>query len=158
MSFYKDFLVGSPLFHTTSIVSSLDYLEPTFRGRIETLLEEAAAASTPLLVFETYRSRERQQKLYEQGATQLRVVGVHHYGLAVDLVKNVGGSPSWKGDFKFLRDLATKHGLVSGYDWGNPGVAHTFVDACHVQAIAVGDQPRLFDLSWYPDNQYSAYA
>jgi hypothetical protein len=33
------------------------------------------------MIFETYRSQERQQVLFEQGATQLRTVGVHHHGL-----------------------------------------------------------------------------
>jgi len=28
------------------------------------------------------------------------------YGLACDLVKDINGSPSWKGDFKFLGKLA----------------------------------------------------
>ena len=43
-----------------------------------------------------------------QTATQLKTVGVHHYGLACDLVKDIGGSASWKVDFSFLGKLAKK--------------------------------------------------
>jgi len=81
----------------------------------------------------TYRSQARQQELFNQGASKLRVVGVHHFGLAVDLVKVVGGEPSWKGDFSFLGRLAHEHGLIWGGDWGDPAVPHTFIDAVHVQ-------------------------
>lgn len=158
MSFYQDFLVKSPLFNSTSVVSLLNYLEPILRERVHCILEDAAAQGTPLMVFETYRSQARQQALYAQGATQLSTVGVHHYGLACDLVKNIGGSPSWKGDFSFLGKLADKYQLVWGGNWGNPGVAHGFVDLVHLQRVAVIDQPKLFAQAWYPDDQYEALA
>jgi hypothetical protein len=45
-------------------------------------------------------------------ATKLKTVGVHHYGLACDLVKDIAGEPSWKGDFAFLGRLAKKHRLI----------------------------------------------
>lgn len=154
MSFYGEVIVNLPLFHSTSIVNDLNYLEPVFRNKITAILQDAAAAGTPLMVFETYRSQERQEALFKQGATQLDTVGVHHYGLAADLVKDVGGQPSWKGDFTFLRDLAVKYDMISGLDWGNPKIKHGWVDACHVQRISVRDQARLFDGSWYPTPTY----
>ena len=106
------------------------------------------------MVFETYRSQPRQASLFAQGATQLKTVGVHHYGLACDLVKNVDGEPSWKGDFTFLGVLAKKHGLIWGGDWGQPGVRNSFPDLDHVQRCTILDQNKLFAGTWYPDDNY----
>jgi hypothetical protein len=77
-------------------------------------------------------------------------VGVHHYGLACDLVKDVAGQPSWKGDFKFLGKLAKKHKMIWGGDWGKPDVKHRFVDSVHVQRCTVARQRTLFAGTWYP--------
>ena len=73
---------------------------------------------------------------------------MHHYGLAADLVREVNGEPSWKGDFSFLGKLAAQEGLVWGGDWKG------FVDSVHVQRLAVDDQPRLFTELWYPRDDY----
>jgi hypothetical protein len=109
------------------------------------------------MVYETYRSRQRQKLLFDRGATKLEQVGVHHYGLACDIVKSVNGQPSWKGDFSFLGRLAKKHGLIWGGDWGRPGSPNRFVDAVHVQRCAVARQKRLFAGTWYPDDSYNPY-
>jgi D-alanyl-D-alanine carboxypeptidase len=79
-------------------------------------------------------------RLFAQGATQLKTIGVHHYGLACDLVRDNSGTPSWKGDFKFLGKLAKKYDLVWGGDWGKPQVKTRFLDDVHVQRCAVSDQ------------------
>jgi hypothetical protein len=70
----------------------------------------------------------------------LKTIGVHHYGLACDLVKDIFGTPSWKGDFKFLGKLAKKYDLVWGGGWGKPQVEMRFLDNVHVQRCAVSDQ------------------
>lgn len=157
MSFYTDVLQKSPVYHSPNRVSDLQWLEPVTRAAVIAILADAREAGTPLMVFETYRSPLRQQMLYNQGATQLRTVGTHGYGLAADLVKDVGGEPSWKGCFSFLGRLAKKHGLVWGGDWGQSG-PHNFIDADHLQRIAVADQSKLFTLAWYPDDAYTAVA
>ncbi len=157
MNFYRDVLTKLPLFNSPLRVSSLDYLEPVTRAAVQGILADAMAQKTPLMVFETYRSQHRQQLLFQQGATQLDEVGCHSFGVACDLVKDIEGDPSWKGDFTFLGVLAKKHGLISGIDWGAPGKAHGFIDACHVQRISVQDQPKLFDATFYPDDTYNPY-
>lgn len=154
MSFYTDVIINSPVFHWPRRISSLNLLEPITRAAVVAIMADAKAAGTPLIVFETFRSAERQQTLFNQGATQLRTVGVHHYGLACDLVKDIDGDPSWNGSFDFLRILAGKHGLISGADWGQPQVHHSFIDADHVQRCRVSDQPKLFAETWYPDATY----
>lgn len=150
MSFYSDVIQKDPRFHSTSRVVDLSLLEPVTRASVQAIL---AASPTPIMVFETYRSQERQAILYAQKATELKTVGVHHYGLACDLVKNIMGDPSWKGDFTFLKKLAEDNGLLWGGDWGNSTIIHSFVDEDHVQRINVADQNRLF-AGWYPDDSY----
>lgn len=151
MSFYTDVLCNSPHFRDTAPVSALELLEPVTRAKVIQLLEDANAISIPLIVFETYRSRERQQVLFDRKATKLKEVGVHHYGLACDLVRDDHGQPSWKGDFSFMGRLAKRSDLVWGGDW------RTFKDVYHVQRIAVVDQPRLFSGEWYPGDDYLAF-
>lgn len=158
MSFYIDYLRNSPEARSPFRIADPAFLEPVFRAKVELLMAESLGMlGIKLMIFETYRSNIRQEQLYLQKATQLRTVGVHGYGLACDVVKDVLGEPSWKGDFSFLAKLARKHDLVSGIDWGMPGVWHSFVDGAHLQRIAIADQDRLFDGSWYPDDDYSPY-
>jgi|ERR1022692_1790665 hypothetical protein len=72
------------------------------------------------MIYETYRSQNRQMELFNQSATKLRIVGVHHFGLACDIVRMVGGEACWKGDFSFLGQLAHSSGLIWGGDWEIP--------------------------------------
>lgn len=158
MNFYHDVLSNLPLFNSPSRVASLDYLEPITRAAVINIIVDAKKQGIILMPFETYRSQARQQLLFQQGATQLEDVGVHGFGLACDLVKEVDGEPNWKGDFSFLAILARKHGLVSGLDWGQSKILPGgWYDACHVQRVRVQDQPQLFEASWYPPNDYSPY-
>ncbi|WP_353230313.1 M15 family metallopeptidase [Novosphingobium sp.] len=158
MSFYTDVIAKSPKFHSTAAVADLALLEPVTRAAVTAIIADAGHHGIELMVFETFRSRERQLMLFNQGASKLKNVGVHHYGLACDIVKSVGGAPSWKGDFTFLRALAKAHGLIWGGDWGQPGVHHGFVDADHVQRCSLAHQAGLFAGTWYPDDQYDPYA
>jgi len=155
-NFYTDVIMKSPVYHSTKIQNSIDLLEPVTRAAVLAILADAAKLDMPMMVFETYRSIERQQLLYEQHATQLRNVGVHHYAVGCDIVKNIDGQPSWKGSFDLLGVLARKHGLISGLNWNLPGPT-TFVDGCHVQRIAVSDQAKLFNGTFYPSETYDPY-
>jgi hypothetical protein len=154
MSFYTETIQASTVFNSPNRISDLGLLEPFTRAAVNQIINAAAQKSIKLIVFETYRSQERQLELFSQRATKLRTVGVHHFGLACDLVKDINGAPSWKGDFSFLKLLAEQNGLIWGGDWGNDAVVHSFIDADHVQRINVADQARLFALSWYPAGDY----
>jgi len=149
-NFFTEVIMKSPLLHTTNRVNDLNMLAPTFRTKVEALLAESEKNNMPLMVLETFRSRERQLQLYEAKATKLKTVGVHFYGLAADIVKCVNGEPSFKGDFSFLGKLAKEHGLIWGGDWGEPDKPHSFRDMDHVQLISVADQHKLFAGTWYP--------
>jgi hypothetical protein len=133
-------------------------LEPITRQLVESIVSAAQQMGIDLMIYETYRSQARQQELFDNGATKLRKVGVHHYGLACDIVRIVGGEPSWKGDFSFLGQLAHSAGLIWGGDWGAPRIKHSFVDSVHVQRCTVARQADLFAGSWYPDEAYNPYS
>ncbi len=141
-NFYTNTILKSPLFFRSQRTNDLGLLEPTFRQQVEAIIQDAEQNhGTRLVPFETYRSRSRQVKLYNQGASKLKEVGTHHYGLACDLIKVVGG---WKGDFTFLGKLAKQRGLVWGGDWVD------FPDNVHVQKCSVAQQTSLFGCEWYP--------
>ncbi|HXI85261.1 MAG TPA: M15 family metallopeptidase [Verrucomicrobiae bacterium] len=150
MSFYTEIIQHDPRFHSNDSIRDLNLLEPITRRAVENIIADAAVANITLMVTETFRSKERQVVLFNQGASHLKDVGVHHYGLACDFAKVIDGKPSWAGDWGFLRDLAKKHGLISGLDWGQPYAKHSFVDPDHVQRIMIWEQARLFSGDWYP--------
>lgn len=154
MSFYTEIIMPDHRFHSLAVCNDLALLEPVTRAAVQAIVTEAAAAGQPVMVFETFRSQERQDQVFAAGASSTRNAGVHHMGLAADIVRAVGGQPSWKGDFTFLRGLAIRHGMVWGGDWGNSTIRHPFVDADHVQRVTLADQPRLFAGTWYPDETY----
>jgi len=156
-NFYTDVIQLDPRFTQITRCADITLLEPVMRAAVNSLLVDAQGQGIALMVFETYRSQQRQQQLFAAGASKLRTVGVHHYGLACDIVFDVGGEPSWKGDFTVLRDLANNHGLISGADWGTPNVPHTFRDMDHVQRVAVADQSKLFSGGWYPTDDYDPH-
>jgi hypothetical protein len=157
-NFYTDTIQRDPRFNSDKRVADVNLLEPRTRAMVQQILAASAQAGQPLLVFETFRSQARQEALFNQGASTLKKVGVHHYGLACDIVKNVGGDPSWKGSFDFLRQLAKDAKLIWGGDWGTPKQHHSFVDSDHVQRVTIGRQDGLFAGTWYPDDNYDPYA
>jgi hypothetical protein len=155
-NFYTQTICRDPRRLLPARVSDLSLLEPTTRERVLVVIEEARKLGQDLMVYETFRSSARQLALFRRGATKRRVVGVHLYGLACDIVKSIDGDPSWKGSFALLGRLARRHGLLWGGDWGDPTRKHDFVDAVHVQRCSLKRQPALFAGRWYPDAGYDA--
>ena len=153
-NFYTDVIEQDPRFNSTSLINDVALLEPVTRAAVQAIITDAKPHGIDFMAFETYRSQARQQLLFNQGATKLRTVGVHHYGLACDIVKSIDGAPSWKGDFSLLGTLAQAHGLIWGGDWGAPGVHHSFIDSDHVQRCTLADQVGLFAGTWYPGPDY----
>lgn len=139
-NFFTDVIQRDPRYRTTAVVRDPDLLEPGFRERVERLTADARELGGELVIVETFRSRERQAKVFASGASRLRTVGTHHYGLAVDFAKRVRGRVTWDGPWDFMPQLAERYGLTSLY----PG------DAGHVQGCAIEQQPALFSGKWYP--------
>lgn len=157
MNFYVNVIKTNLAFKTKDRVSVLHLLEPEFRRRMQNVIDDAKLLGHELRIIETYRSRERQLDLFNQKKTKLRNVGVHHYGLAADVVKIVNGKAFWGGDWTFLGKLAAKHKLIWGGDWGFPNRKTTFYDAVHLQMVSVKNQSKLFKESWYPSSDYDPY-
>jgi len=156
MSFYTDVIVPSPQFNDADRISDTALLEPVTRQAVQAIIAQALSVyGIKLIVFETYRSQARQTEMFNQGASKLKVVGVHHFGLACDLVKEINGQPSWKGDFGFLGKLATANKLIWGGDWGHPQTPTNFPDSDHVQRCSIAKQHDLFAETWYPDGTYN---
>ena len=156
-NFYSDVLSKDARFDSITRVNDPSLLEPMTRQLVERIVASAHQMGIEVMVHETYRSQHRQQALFNSGASKLRTVGVHHYGLACDIVRVVGGEPCWKGDFSFLGQLAQSSGLIWGGDWGAPHIKHSFIDSVHVQRCTVARQGDLFTGVWYPDGSYNPY-
>lgn len=156
-NFFTDVIQKDARVNATGRITDPLLLEPITRAKVQAIVSAAAQGGLEIVIFETYRSQARQQMLFAQGATKLQKVGVHGFGLACDLVRMVGGEPTWKVDYSFLGPLAKANGCIWGGDWGTPGVRHNFVDSDHVQRITVAQQNALFAGTWYPDAAYDPY-
>lgn len=156
-NFYKNIILKDQRINTLDRIDDLELLEPVTRQKIISVINDARSNGVELLVFETFRSKARQQFLFEQGVTKLREVGVHHFGLACDLVLNINGAPSWEGDFSILGRLSRKYGLIWGGDWGKPYEKNNFVDAAHLQRCSIIKQSSLFSFKWYPKADYNPF-
>jgi len=156
-NFYTDVISHDARFASPARIDDPSLLEPMTQQLAEGLVATARAMGIEVMIYETYRSQARQQELFNNGATKLRTVGVHHYGLACDIVRVVSSEPCWKGDFSFLGQLAHSSGLIWGGDWGDPNLKHSFIDSVHVQRCTVARQGDLFSGGWYPDSVYNPY-
>lgn len=158
-SFYDTVIRNSKAFRSDALCKDMALLEPGTRAAVLALVAEAKAQNIDLRVLETYRSQTRQSALFVKHATQLRTVGCHGYGVAVDFGVFINGV--YQGDNKpyiFLRKMVREHGLISGEDWGHPKTGN-FVDSGHVQRVPVWRQSALFAGSWYPpESGYDPYA
>lgn len=149
-NFYTDIIRNSKAFRSDAVCKDMMLLEPGTRAAVLALVADAAKQGHDLRVLETYRSQTRQSALFMKHATQLRVVGCHGYGVAVDFGVFINGAYQGSNTpYVFLRTLAREHGLISGQDWGHPKTGG-FVDSGHVQRVPVWRQSALFAGAWYP--------
>lgn len=156
MSFYTEVIKKSPWFNSTNVCKDMILLEPSFRAKVQAVLDLAHKDGYDLRVAETFRSQARQAYLFDHGLTQLRKVGVHNYGLACDFSLFINGKYETDGSkYSFLLDYGKKIGFISGINWGTPWQSHSFHDWDHIQDVPVFRQNELFAGTWYPDNGYN---
>lgn len=157
-SFYDTVIRNSKAFRSDAVCKDMTLLEPGTRTAVISLVADAKQQGHDLRVLETYRSQTRQSYLFTKRATQLRTVGCHGYGVAADFGVFLNGKyVENNGPYVFLRELARKHGLISGQDWGHAKTGG-FVDSGHVQRVPVWRQSALFGGTWYPPENYDPYA
>lgn len=108
----------------TERTSSLNLLYPPFKMMLVTAIQDANSKGMYPLIFESWRSNERQSFLYAQGRTAPGAIvtnaspglSFHSYGLAVDLVFDSDPATerpdwTWKGDYGKLSIIMTTYGL-----------------------------------------------
>ena len=156
MSFYTDVIQKSPHFTSATPCHDINMLEPVTRAAILAIIADAKMLGLDYRVDETFRSSALQLHYYNTGASRLKNVGVHHYGLACDIKWFVNGAFVTDGSkYQTMRFLAEKHGLISGSDWGQPTMPHSFRDYDHCQRVTLARQNDLFAGRWYPDETYN---
>ena len=125
--FYNRVISQDSRFSSKDRIADLALLEPNTREKILNLMAAAKAKGIELIVFETYRSEYRQLELFREGASKLKTVGGHHYGLACDLFKN-NNARKGEDDNALLEQIAREQGLFCGSELRKDAVKFTFFD------------------------------
>jgi len=123
-------------------------LHPVFRAAAARVLQQLAAESIPLRIFEAFRTPERQDYLYAQGRTRPGAVvtnappwsSFHQYGLASDFVLYQDGQWSWDGDpawWRRLHEIGQANGLMP-LNFETP---HLQLAGLSIQALRAGHYP-----------------
>lgn len=122
---------------STDVSNDLDRLAPRFADAVREALTHAKAEGLDAMVFEAFRSDERQRCLYKKGRTKIpphhTVTNApttdhswHGYGLAVDVVHrtkfwNPEGGERW---FRKVAEIFKQHDCSWGGDWKRPDTPH----------------------------------
>lgn len=113
---------------TTAPISSWDSVHPISLpkfARLWGLLQQSQ--DRVWMMFETYRSPERQNELFKKKKTRAKAwQSAHQYGMAIDFVPVIDGKPAWPDSedecWVELLGLATECGLLNDIDWDLPHV------------------------------------
>jgi len=118
-------------------VRDMQLLLPSFRERVELVLERLRARGFDPVVWETYRSPARAKQLVARRRSRVRGLSMHCYGAAVDIISE-SRKWSWPQFFNALGDEAKRLGLTWGGDWNANGIQEdSDFDAVHIQAVPV---------------------
>ncbi|MGC1962260.1 MAG: D-alanyl-D-alanine carboxypeptidase family protein, partial [Candidatus Sulfotelmatobacter sp.] len=74
-NFYSDVICKDLRFASLTRVDDPSLLEPATRQLVQSLVLTAQQMGIEVMIYETYRSQNRQQELFNNGATKLRTVG-----------------------------------------------------------------------------------
>lgn len=130
MNWYEDEIKKHKRYQFTDLASDIDILHPQFAFQILQLFINAHKKGHKICVFETYRSQERQLDLFNKGRTKLRNNGMHHFGIAADVVfRNEKNYPIWQGNWEEIGTIGKELGLFWGGDW------ESFRDYPHYQLV-----------------------
>ena len=150
MSWLSEKIITNAVYASTHRVSDVDILYPPFCCSVIRIFAAARSENLTICVYETYRSQERQLELFNNGATKLKKNGMHHFGVAADLVfVDAQNNPRWDAKYNWARLGVIGQGL--GLEWG--GSWSSFVDKPHFQLVpaTVADQAKIIN------EQYPAY-
>lgn len=102
--------------------TSLDFLQQSFRDSVEVFLRDCEARGIHLMIVETYRTPDRQDKMKKRGRSRLGAdQSKHQHGLAIDVVPTKHGKYIWydKKLWMHIGKLGEKRGLKWGGRWKN---------------------------------------
>lgn len=115
----------------TSTCRSISELTPNAQKACSLFMAECERQGLNVLITETYRSKERQNYLYEQGRIRPGNIVTwtknsrHTSRRAWDICKNVKGAEySDKAFFAQCGKIAAKFGITWGGDWKTPDTPH----------------------------------
>ena len=124
----------SNYYRTQRPCNNVELLFPEFREIVNKMISEYLEVhQTEPYILETYRSNDLQLLYFNRGASKIRMNGMHHYGIAVDLVGKVDGHIDYEVlDYEWLRSWAKENGLTV-LSW----------ELAHFQFISVDEQQTL---------------
>lgn len=135
---------------------SLEHLHPVFRERVRAL--KARLKTTPLRLFEGFRSPQRQRELYAQGRTAPggRVTNAdawqsyHQYGLAADFVLFIDDNWSWATQGEFAGYWERLHEVAhdEGLEWLSWETPHLQLAGLSIHDLMAGRYPIDGDAAW----------
>lgn len=117
------------------VTRDLEKLSTNFKPLAIEILELIAAHNLPFKVFETLRTKERQEELFKKGTTKT-MNSKHLEGNAIDFVVFIDGKWSWENKHRFYYDFlgALVNSRLSGkVRWG--GNFKSFYDGPHFELI-----------------------
>lgn len=113
-------------------IDDLELLNDTFRVKVDSFLLDCKSQGIEVIVFETWRTPERQNYLKKKGLSKLSGgYSKHQHGKAIDVVPIIKGKPKWKGKgmlqvWKKIGIIGKKHNFIWGGDW-------RMRDYCHLE-------------------------
>ena len=136
---------GFPEVRSDTEMRGIEKLHPDMQKACKVFLEECKRQGLPVLITETLRTQEEQERLYAQGRTTPGKIvtncrgyqSPHCWGVAFDFCRNVKGKEydNTDGFFERVGNIAktilkdTEYRLFWGGDF------HTFVDKPHIEMI-----------------------
>lgn len=147
MNWYQDKIKQHKQYQSLKVISDIDVLYPPMAFLIIKLFINAYKEGLKVCIFETYRSQERQLDLFNKGTSKIKSNGMHHFGVATDIVfRNEKNYPIWRGSWDVLGKIGKDLGLYWGGDWKG------FIDCPHFQLIpaTVADQAKIIGYQ-YPE-------
>ena len=115
---------------TTAPISSWDAIHPVALPLFARLWGDLQSDPDVVwMMFETYRSPERQNELFRKKKTRAKAwQSAHQYGLAIDFVPVMDGKPFWPPPdaecWDRLKAYAEECGLVCDLTWDRSHVYH----------------------------------
>lgn len=111
----------------SKVIKDLDRLHPYVNKLAKMLIERCRENGIEIIITETFRTKKRQQQLYNKGRTTSGKVitnakpgdSMHNYGLAFDIVPVEKGKLLWNRNdlFKKIGKIGVDLGLTWGGNW-----------------------------------------